>query len=81
MLKRWLSKRGYGAIEDVARVAFDRGDRVFSYKFHPRPARNDTDLAEAIAGVEAIGWTVTSQFPQGEGLQRFVSLTFHRQGS
>ncbi len=80
MLKKWLMAHGYGAIDDVARAAFDRGDAVFSYKFHPRPTRNDTDLAEAIASVEQIGWRLLSQFRQGEGLQRFVSLTFRRAG-
>ncbi|MFE7624256.1 hypothetical protein [Streptomyces sp. NPDC057509] len=78
MLKQWLSKRGYGPIEDLARMAFERGDRVFAYKFHPSPMKNDVDLAKAIADVEAIGWTVLSQIPQGEGLRRFVSLTFSR---
>lgn len=79
MLKSWLARRGYGAIDDLARRAYERGDAVFAYKFHPRPTRNDVDLAEAIAAVEAIGWTLMSQFPEGQGLQRFVSLTFRRE--
>ncbi|MGW9116692.1 hypothetical protein ACWGRV_08610 [Streptomyces sp. NPDC055663] len=70
-------------IEEAAGTAFKRGDAIFVYKFHPSPSpRNrDADLARAIASVEAIGWTLLSQQAEGEGLQRFVSLTFRRAGA
>ncbi|MFJ8855893.1 hypothetical protein [Streptomyces sp. NPDC102437] len=54
---------------------------MFTAKFHPSPTKNDTDLASAISGVEAIGWTPLHQQSEGAGLQRFVSLTFRRAGA
>ncbi|MFI8436948.1 hypothetical protein ACIGJO_25050 [Streptomyces sp. NPDC079020] len=78
MLKSFLAKRGYGAIDELARIAFKRGDTIFVNKFHPRPMQNDTDLTIAISDVEAIGWTLIDRQSEGEGLQRFVSLTFRR---
>lgn len=47
----------------------------------PSPRNRDTDLARAIAAAEAIGWKLLSQQAEGEGLQRFVSLTFRRAGA
>ncbi|MFE5093201.1 hypothetical protein ACFRCI_23290 [Streptomyces sp. NPDC056638] len=81
MLKKFLAARGYGAIDDLARLAYKRGDKIFVNKFHPRPTKNDTDLALAISDVEAIGWTLIDRQTEGEGLQRFVSLTFRRTGA
>ncbi|KDQ65696.1 hypothetical protein [Streptomyces sp. NTK 937] len=78
MLKKFLAARGYGAIDDLARLAYKRGDAIFTNKFHPRPTKNDTDLALAIADVEAVGWVLVNQQAEGEGLTRFVSLTFRR---
>ncbi|MFF6928380.1 hypothetical protein [Streptomyces californicus] len=81
MLKSFLAKRGYGAIDDLARIAYKRGDAIFINKFHPRPTKNDTDLAQAIGAVEAIGWVLIDRQSEGEGIQRFVSLTFRRRES
>lgn len=81
MLKKFLKKLAVAPIDDAAREAFKRGDTIFVRKFHPRPSKNGTDLAQAIADVEAIGWTLISQQAEGEGLQRFVSLTFRRAGA
>ncbi|MFD5188580.1 hypothetical protein ACFWMU_10615 [Streptomyces sp. NPDC058357] len=81
MLKKFLAARGYGSVDDRARLAYKRGDAVFTAKVHPRPTKNDSDIAAAIAGVEAIGWTLLHQQAEGEGLQRFVSLTFRRAGA
>ncbi|MET9480927.1 hypothetical protein [Streptomyces sp. NPDC006638] len=78
MLKKLLSKIAIPPIDEAARQAFKRGDAIFVRKFHPRPTTNGADLAQAIADVEAIGWTLLSQQAEGEGLQRFVSLTFRR---
>ncbi|MYW28290.1 hypothetical protein [Streptomyces sp. SID2119] len=78
MLKSFLAKRGYGSIEDLARLAYKRGDTIFVNKFHPRPTKNDTDLALAIGAVEDVGWVLIDRQSEGEGLQRFVSLTFRR---
>ncbi|AXE76567.1 hypothetical protein C5746_06140 [Streptomyces atratus] len=85
----------FGHVEEAAQEDRDTGDRrsrghglqagdaIFVYKFHPSPSpRNrDADLARAIASVEAIGWTLLSQQAEGEGLQRFVSLSFRRAGA
>ncbi|MFD4234326.1 hypothetical protein [Streptomyces sp. NPDC058542] len=81
MLKTFLAKRGYGSIEDLALLAFKRGDTIFVNKFHPRPTKNDTDLALAIGSVENIGWVLIDRQSEGEGLSRFVSLTFRRRES
>lgn len=81
MLKKFLAKRGYGAIDDLARLAYKRGDTIFINKFHPRPTKNDTDLALAIGAVEEIGWVLIDRQSEGEGLTRFVSLTFRRRGA
>lgn len=81
MLKSFLAKRGYGSIEDLALLAFKRGDTIFVTKFHPRPTKNDTDLALAIGAVENIGWVLIDRQSEGEGLGRFVSLTFRRRES
>ncbi|NYE44185.1 hypothetical protein [Streptomyces fulvorobeus] len=62
----------------MARIAYKRGDPIFVNKFHPRPTKNDTDLALAIGAVETIGWALIDRQSEGEGLQRFVSLTFRR---
>ncbi|MER5619369.1 hypothetical protein ABT068_46865, partial [Streptomyces sp. NPDC002215] len=35
----------------------------------------------AISDVEAIGWTLIDRQAEGEGLQRFVNLTFRRRES
>ncbi|MGP3750909.1 hypothetical protein [Streptomyces sp. IBSNAI001] len=78
MLKKFLAARGYGAIDDLARLAFKRGDTVFTYNFHPSPTKNDTDLTYAISDVEAIGWVLIDRQAEGEGLRRFVGLTFRR---
>ncbi|WP_327379461.1 hypothetical protein [Streptomyces sp. NBC_01212] len=78
MLKSWLAARGYGAIDELARRAYKRGDAIFTYKFHPSPTKNDTDLTYAISDVEAIGWALIDRQAEGEGLRRFVSLTFRR---
>ncbi|MFC8583246.1 hypothetical protein ACFUGD_01510 [Streptomyces sp. NPDC057217] len=80
MLKKLLGKLALPSIDEAARKAFKDGDTVFAYKFHPSPSpRNqDGDIAKAIMSVEEIGWTLVSQEHQGEGLQRFVSLTFRR---
>ncbi|MGW0468356.1 hypothetical protein ACWDX6_24275 [Streptomyces sp. NPDC003027] len=80
MLKKLLGKLAFPSITDAAGQAYKRGDAVFSYRFHPSPSpRNqDGDVARAIADVEAIGWTLLSQQAEGEGVQRFVSLTFRR---
>ncbi|WP_069752973.1 hypothetical protein [Streptomyces sp. EN16] len=78
MLKSFLAKRGYGAIEDLAALALKRGDTIFVNKFHPRPTMNDTDLALAVGSVEDIGWVLIDRQSEGEGLTRFVSLTFRR---
>lgn len=78
MLKKWLARRGIYAIDDGARQAHERGDAVYTYKFHPNPTKGDRDLAKAIADVEAIGWVLLSSHPEGEGLKRFFSLTFRR---
>lgn len=80
MLRRLLKKIALPSIEEAAGQALKRGDTIFTYRFHPSPSpRNqDSDVAKAIMGVEAIGWTLLSQVPEGQGLQRFVSLTFRR---
>lgn len=79
MLKKLLKKLAVPPIDEAAREAFKRGDSIFIRKFHPRPSKNQTDLAQAISDVEAIGWTLLSQQAEGEGLSRFVTLTFRRQ--
>ncbi|WP_405858504.1 hypothetical protein OG361_30195 [Streptomyces sp. NBC_00090] len=83
MLKKLLKKLALPSIQDAAGEAFKRGDTVFSYRFHPSPSpkNQDGDVARAIMDVEAIGWTLLSQVPEGEGLGRFVSLTFRRRES
>ncbi|MGW6638445.1 hypothetical protein [Streptomyces cyaneofuscatus] len=78
MLKKFLAARGYGAIDELARLAYKRGDTIFVNKFHPRPTKNDTDLALAIGAVEDVGWVLIDRQSEGEGLTRFVSLTFRR---
>jgi hypothetical protein len=78
MLKKWLAKRGVYAIEDGAQQAYDRGDSVYTYRFHPSPTRNGADVAKAIQDVEAVGWRVEWQTPEGAGLTRVVNLTFRR---
>jgi hypothetical protein len=80
MLKKLLKRLALPSIDEAARQAYKRGDAIFAYKFHPSPSpRNqDGDVARAIADVEAIGWTLLSQQAEGEGLGRFVSLTFRR---
>lgn len=80
MLKKLLKKLALPSIEEAAMQALKRGDTVFSYKFHPSPSpkNQDGDVARAIMDVEAVGWTLLSQVPEGTGLQRFVSLTFRR---
>lgn len=81
MLKKFLAARGCGAIDELARIAYKRGDTIFVNNFHPRPTKNDADLTIAISDVEAIGWTLIDRQSEGEGLQRFVSLTFRRTGA
>ncbi|MEV4939543.1 hypothetical protein [Streptomyces zaomyceticus] len=83
MLKKLLKKLALPSIEDAAGTAFKNGDTIFSYRFYPSPTPNnmDGDVASAIMKVEAIGWTLLSNVPEGEGLQRSVSLTFRRRES
>ncbi|MFI9123899.1 hypothetical protein ACIGW0_31660 [Streptomyces bikiniensis] len=83
MLKKLLGKLALPSIDQAAGEAFKRGDTVFSYRFHPSPSpRNqDSDIAKAIMSVEEIGWKLIGQEHQGEGLGRFVSLTFRRRES
>ncbi|MET4921134.1 hypothetical protein P3L51_01915 [Streptomyces sp. PSRA5] len=61
MLKKLLKKLAVPPIDEAAREACKRGDTIFVRKFHPRPTKNQTDLAKGISDVEAIGWTLQSQ--------------------
>ncbi|MFJ6636548.1 hypothetical protein ACIQMR_35070 [Streptomyces sp. NPDC091376] len=78
MLKKLLKKLAIPPIDVAAGEAFKRGDMIFVRKFYPAPTKRDTDVAEAIAKVEAIGWRLEHQDVEGEGLQRAFTLTFRR---
>jgi hypothetical protein len=78
MLKKLLGKLAVPPIEVAAADAWKAGDAVFIRKFHPRPGKQDTDVAKAIADVTAIGWTMASCQFDGEGLGRHANLVFTR---
>ncbi|WP_405444672.1 hypothetical protein [Streptomyces erythrochromogenes] len=78
MLKKLLKSLAVPPIETAARDAWKAGDTIFVRTFHPRPGKNDTDLAEAVQAVTEIGWTLASSQFEGSGLQRHANLVFTR---
>lgn len=63
---------------ELAQEAYDRGDTVFVSKFAPDYTKFGADLAQTIADVQAIGWTLAFQLQEGTGMQRTYTLTFQR---
>lgn len=78
MLKKLLGKLAVPPIEVAAGDAWKAGQTVFIRKFHPRPGKNDADLAQAVQDVEALGWKLASSQFEGTGLQRHANLVFTR---